>query len=108
MLNTLDPIQKFLMLCFSFALLISCNSKTKPNAQYMPNMYESIGYETYGNYDVFPNQKEGMLPPAGTVARGWLPYEIPNTNVGYKFAKDSLKKSFALYAFESRKREGTL
>ena len=28
-------------------LVSSCHDKSKPNYQYMPNMYESVSYETY-------------------------------------------------------------
>ena len=27
---------------------VSCKKDTAPNYQFMPNMYESAGYETYG------------------------------------------------------------
>ena len=86
MKNTIQIlIVTVLTICF-----VSCNKKSKPNYQYMPNMYESLAYETYGEYGVFPGEQEAMLPVEGTVARGWLPYEIENSNIGYQFAKDSL------------------
>lgn len=71
--------------------IVSCQKDSRPNYQYMPNMYESVGYETYGEYDIFPNGLEAMLPAEGSIARGWLPYEIENSNEGYQMAKDSLK-----------------
>ncbi len=64
----------------------SCRDKSKPNYQYMPNMYESVAYETYSESKAFnspnaiaENGKEGQLPPAGTIKRGYTPYEQPNT-----------------------------
>jgi hypothetical protein len=51
----------------------SCFDSSKPNYQYMPNMYEPVGYETYGAYEVFPSGQEAMLPVSGTVPRGWEP-----------------------------------
>ena len=41
------------LLCF--ALIYSCQDNSKPNYQYMPNMYEAIGYDTYSESDAFSN-----------------------------------------------------
>ncbi|GEQ85260.1 cytochrome c [Patiriisocius marinistellae] len=71
--------------------MISCGSDNKPNYQYMPNMYEPVGYETYGEYGVFENGMEAMLPVEGTVARGWQPYDYKNTTDELNRAKDDLK-----------------
>ncbi|MFT7071263.1 c-type cytochrome [Patiriisocius sp. Uisw_017] len=84
------------ILKISFALLglitvISCADNTKPNFQYMPNMYEPVGYETYGEYEVFPGGLEAMLPVEGSIPRGWQPYDYPNTTKGLNEAKASLK-----------------
>ena len=69
-------------------LLSSCwSDKTKPNYQYMPDMYKSVGYNTYS---VNPNYENGMttqLPVEGAIARGQVPYDYPNTNEGYEDAK---------------------
>lgn len=54
-------------------------------------MYEAIGYETYAESKAFNNGIEAQLPVEGSVARGWAPYDFPNTNVGYETAKASLK-----------------
>ena len=74
----------------------SCKDKLNPNYQYMPNMYESVGYETYSESSAFnsltgENGKEGQLPPVGTIKRGFVPYEIPNTTEGYNFSKTIVK-----------------
>ncbi len=71
--------------------MVSCQKDSKPNYQYMPNMYEPVGYEPYGDYPVFPGGQEAMLPAEGSVPRGWMPYDYKNSNVGYQLAKDSLK-----------------
>ena len=70
----------------------SCKDNLKPNYQYMPNMYESVAYETYSESDAFNSPtglkgKEGQLPPIGSIKRGFVPYEIPNTTEGYNFSK---------------------
>lgn len=70
--------------------LVSCFDNGKPNYQYMPNMYEPVGYETYGNYEVFPGEMEAMLPAEGSIPRGWMPYDYPDTNEGRELAKAEL------------------
>ncbi len=72
--------------------LSSCKNDKKPNYQYMPNMYESVAYETYSESDAFNSPtglkgKEGQIPPTGSIKRGFVPYAIPNTTEGYNFSK---------------------
>ncbi len=71
----------------------SCDrSKRAPNLQYMPNMYEPVGYETY---DANPNYAPGMeerLPVEGTIARGAeFTFEYDASIEGYELAKINLK-----------------
>ena len=83
---------KISVLLIALLAIVSCQSNDrKPGYQYMPNMYESVPYDTYGKYDVFPDGKEGLLPAEGSVMRGWLPYEVENSTEGYAFAKANLK-----------------
>jgi mono/diheme cytochrome c family protein len=75
--------------------VVSCKNDKKPNYQYMPNMYESVAYETYSESDAFASNngikgKEGQLPPSGTVKQGFVPYDVPNTPEGYAFSKSIL------------------
>ena len=74
-----------------FLVMTSCFNKSQPNYQYMPNMYEPVGYETYQESDAFRNGVEAQVPPEGAIARGWQPYEYPDTNEGYEMAKANLK-----------------
>ena len=39
----------------SMIVLASCSDKNSRNYQYMPNMYESVGYETYQEVDFLSN-----------------------------------------------------
>tara|TARA_B100001146_G_scaffold224131_1_gene240894 strand:+ start:2515 stop:3213 length:699 start_codon:yes stop_codon:yes gene_type:complete len=71
-------------------LLVSCFNESDPNYQYMPNMYKPVGYETYGEYTIFENQQEAMLPPAGSIPRGWTPYDYENTTEGLELARAEL------------------
>lgn len=72
--------------------IVSCNKKTRRNYQYMPNMYESVGYESYQESDAFANGIEAQLPVEGTLPRGYSLYEIEDTNEGYEYAKANLER----------------
>ena len=82
----------------SSLLLVSCSNPSKHNYQYFPNMYESVGYKTYAESDAFRNGVEAQLPAEGSVARGWAPYDYPDTNDGYEAAKANLKSPIAITA----------
>lgn len=69
--------------------LISCD-KTKRNLQYMPDMYEAVPGDPYSESKVFANGTEAQAPVKGTIARGHVPYEFPDTEAGYQAAKASL------------------
>lgn len=87
----MKSLNKIVILLGLSALVTSCHDKGSPNYQYFPNMYESTGYETYSESGAFKNGKEGQLPPDGTIKRGFVPYEYPNTTAGYDAAKAGLK-----------------
>jgi len=77
-----------LMVVTSF---VSCQKNSRPNYQFMPNMYESVGYEAYQESDAFPGGVEAQLPAEGSIPRGdHMPFEIENSNDGYLFAKANL------------------
>jgi cytochrome c5 len=79
-------------LLFGLTILVSsCHNNAAPNYQYFPNMYESVGYETYSESKAFNNGKEGQLPVSGTINRGFEVYEYENTTAGYELAKANLK-----------------
>ncbi len=69
---------------------VSCKKDTAPNYQFMPNMYESAGYETYGEA-AFKDGVEAQLPAEGSIARGFIPFDIENSTEGYMLAKETLK-----------------
>jgi len=86
-MKSLFKITLLMVVLISFA---SCKKDSRPNYQFMPNMYESVGYETYSESDAFKNGVEAQLPADGTIARGHDLYEIENTNEGYELAKATL------------------
>ena len=70
-----------------FALLafgaVSCNyDKTDPGYTFMDDMYSSPAVRTYENVN-----GSTLTPVEGTVARGYVPYELENTNEGYEASK---------------------
>jgi mono/diheme cytochrome c family protein len=90
-------MRKKLSLTLSGLLLLSltsCFDSSKPNYQYFPNMYESVGYDTYGEAP-FANGTAAQLPVEGSIPRGWQPYDYPNTNEGYELAKADLLSPLA-------------
>ncbi|WP_116789606.1 c-type cytochrome [Flavobacterium psychrotrophum] len=91
----MKALYKIAFVVSASAALTSCFNKSEPNYQYMPNMYESVGYETYSESGAFKNGKEGQLPAAGSIPRGFTPYEYPNTEEGYNAAKAGLVSPLA-------------
>ena len=82
---------KSLLVCIISALVLqSCADSSRPNYQYFPNMYEPVGYKTYADSDAFSNGIEAQIPVEGSIARGWEPYDYPDTNEGYESAKITL------------------
>ncbi len=84
-------ILKHISLLILIMSITSCFDPSKPNYQYFPNMYESVGYKTYQESDAFPNGIQAQLPVEGSVPRGWQPYEYEDSNEGYESAKLNLK-----------------
>ncbi len=69
----------------------SCKKDSAPNYQYMPNMYEPVGYETYGENVLYENGMEARTPAPGSIPRGFVPFDIENSTEGYELAKATLK-----------------
>ncbi len=87
---------KYIALLMMSVMITSCwTDKSKRNYQYMPDMYESIGYETYSVNPILKNGMTVQKPVEGTIARGHaFPYAYENTNQGYELAKVELKSPF--------------
>jgi mono/diheme cytochrome c family protein len=76
------------------SLVTSCADSASPNYQFFPNMYEPVGYETYGESNAFnsPTGEKGrvsQVPPKGTIKQGFTPYDIPNSPEGYAASKNN-------------------
>ncbi len=75
-------------------LIVSCNdTKTTRKVRYMADtdMYNSVPYDAYTENPNFKNGQTSQVPVKGTISKSTFVYEIPNTEEGYLFAKDSLK-----------------
>lgn len=86
----MKPLVKILVVVFTLSLVVSCKKNSQPNYQFFPQMYQSSSYETYGEYEVFPNEQSALVPAEGTIARGYSLYEYDNTNEDYELAKVEL------------------
>lgn len=82
---------KIITIVAIFGSIVSCKKDTRPNYQFMPNMYEPVSYETYSESTAFPNGVEALLPAEGSIPRGYVPFDIENTTEGYDLAKATLK-----------------
>lgn len=87
----MKSLYRIALLVVLSAIVTSCFDKSKPNYQYFPDMYESVGYETYAESNAFKNGKEAQLPVKGSIPRGFEPYDYENTTAGYDLAKVNLK-----------------
>ncbi len=83
----MKSLYKIALLTLVTVSVISCRDKSRPNIQYMPNMYESVSYETYQESKVFKGGVEGQLPANGTLKRGFEIYDFANSTDGYDSAK---------------------
>jgi hypothetical protein len=99
----MKSVSKIIVLALVLATVFSCQNDNSPNYQYFPNMYAPIGYEAYGEYDVFPNSQEALLPVEGTISRGHSLYEFENTNEGYAAALSDLKSPLASAELDAKR-----
>lgn len=82
---------KIAILAMMFGSIVSCKKDSRPNYQFMPNMYEPVGYETYAESSMFPNDAVALIPAEGSIPRGFKPFEFDNTVEGFELAKATLK-----------------
>ncbi len=95
-MKLLHRLKKEMLFGASLVFLIGCSDDPKnPGYEFMPDMYRSPSYETYSASPVTDDAKSAMLPVEGTVARGPLPYEFPNTMDGYNAADTMLSNPIA-------------
>ncbi len=83
----MNRFYKIVMVLGFVAFVSSCANSSRPNYQYMPDMYVPISYETYGKVDFLPSGMAAEQPVANTISRGWMPYNYENTPDGKAAAK---------------------
>ena len=83
-----------ILLLFSFIYQSCWIDKSKPNYEFMPDMYESLSYEAYSESPIFENELSARLPVEGTIPRGYSLYEYEDTNEGYDLAKKELTNPY--------------
>ncbi len=89
-------MKSFIKIITVFLLILvfaSGTSKRERQVQYMgdTDMYNAVPYDTYAADPVFKDGTSAQLPVEGTIARGKVPYDYSNNEVGYQLAKDSLR-----------------
>ncbi len=82
---------KIAIITLMFGSMVSCKKDTRPNYQFFPQMYEPVGYETYGESSMFPDDAVALIPAEGSIPRGYKPFDFDNTVEGYELAKANLK-----------------
>lgn len=87
----MKDLAKIVFALVVMTVVVSCGDKRKPSVQYMPDMYVAVPYEPNGAVAPYNNGMVDRDPVAGTIARGQVPYEYPNTNEGYTSALKDLK-----------------
>jgi len=86
-------MKNFVKIIFALVVLVtvvSCGDKRTRSVQYMPDMYVSVPYDANSAVGI-NGAASNLKPVAGTVARGQVPYEYPNTIEGYDAALIELK-----------------
>ena len=99
----MKSVSKIFILVLIGSTLWSCQDNSRPNYQFFPNMYAPVGYEAYGEYEVFPNSQEALIPVEGTIARGYSLYDYENTNEGYETALKTLKSPLEVSEIDTKR-----
>jgi hypothetical protein len=63
----------------------------------MPDMYRSPSLEIYSSNGFFKDSLNARLPVAGTIPRGFVPFDYDNNLEDYLLAGNRLKKSFQIF-----------
>ena len=85
----------FILLIPIFIMIVSCNiDKETPGYTYMDDMYRSPAVKTYEPSIKNFRNSSALKPVEGTISRGYVPYDIPNTNEGYETAKIDLNNPY--------------
>jgi mono/diheme cytochrome c family protein len=81
---------KIIFALVALVSIVSCGDKRTRSVQYMPDMYVSVPYEPNGEPGI-NGEPSNLKPVEGSIARGQVPYDYPNSNDGYDAALKNLK-----------------
>jgi mono/diheme cytochrome c family protein len=87
----------------------SCGKRDEnsPGVEFMPDMYRSPSLEYYSTHTIDGDTvNNAMLPPKGSVARGFIPYAYPNSTEGYEMAGQNLRNPLPSSDREKWEKEG--
>jgi len=78
-----------------FVLFVGCKAGGDyTGTEYMPDMKHSRAMESFTSSKVFADGKTQQLPPVGTIARGYMPYHLENSNEAYEEAGRNIKSPY--------------
>lgn len=78
-----------------YSFFIGCKANGNfTGREYMPDMAHSKALEPYAESENFENGMSARLPVPGTVARGFIPYTVANTNDGYEQSGSTILSPF--------------
>lgn len=79
----------------SMFTISSCKKDPKkPGLEFMPDMYRSPSFETYGVNRMFKDKMEARIPVKGTIPRDFTFFNYPNTPEGYEAASRDVHNPF--------------
>ena len=86
---------KYFSVLVLIVLLASCSGDSQRTRQLQlmadTDMYNSVPYDTYSENPFFKDSISAQLPVEGTIARGKSLYDVANSEIGYAYAKDSIR-----------------
>ncbi len=104
--SIMDNFNKIVIVLGLVLSVVACSHRNSRNYQFMPNMYNSVGYEAYQKVEFLPGQMEAMTPAEHTIPRGWMPYDYDNGLEGKAMARLQVSPLDSLH-MEDNLAEGT-
>lgn len=103
-------MKRYIIAVLSLSTFLSCSNsdQTERKVRYMADtdMYNPVGYEAYTESKIFEDGMSSRKPVEHTIPRGFVPYDIPNTNEGYALAKKTLKSPIKVNEINTEKGKG--
>lgn len=94
--TTLLSLSKLGVVALSIFVVACSPDPQSPGIEYMPDMYRTPALEPYSGNTNYADSMEARQPAEGSIARGYLPYGLPNNNEGYEKAGALLKNPYPM------------